>query len=295
MDNQDNRQDRYATGVASIIAGVAVAMGALSACLPRSSATFDGYGGTGYGGTGYGGTGYGGTGYGGTGYGGTGYGVATYGGAPYEGFTYGASGGDPYGQITSDFPPPSDGPETITAPTLDQPALLNQRVVSVAVVDVLVGPRQGGTAWDGTKQINEAVLRDLQALLSKAKAPGVVTAAALEAGKLLNGLSDKPDVAGSLEYQTPSGSGTIALPKNQDTWTPGWPTLRIQHVLLASQTRLVLTLYDVDVVNHDRIGTAVIDASALAAAADAGVVLQIPVEDQTLGQVLFVGLLVLPE
>jgi hypothetical protein len=170
------------------------------------------------------------------------------------------------------------------------------RLARVTINDVTVRPtKPGGAPWDGPgpTMTPEDAARLTEALGAPDPAREVTT---LLAGPVFQAF-DKPDIKGpaSLFLRTePRGSRTFR--GQADSMTP---TLRPKPswdgVPLDGTARIEVELIDEDLAFDDPIGTFVIDAETLAAAAERGIVYQISVADQTRHSVLFVGITVVLE
>lgn len=82
----------------------------------------------------------------------------------------------------------------------------------------------------------------------------------------------------------------------QDTYTPIWPYgWYYTNVPIDSDVRITVQLWDEDLVDDDPIGTAQINASDLKAALAAQDKFEVRVDDQTDGQLLFIGISVIEQ
>jgi hypothetical protein len=104
----------------------------------------------------------------------------------------------------------------------------------------------------------------------------------------------RPDPYGSAEVESVAGVVAHPLVMIKDTFTPQW-NVRWDRVPLTASTRLRVSLMDKDLANEDPIGEVVLNAQDLLGAMATGTNDQIRVDGQTNGQLLFVGVEVVPE
>jgi hypothetical protein len=162
--------------------------------------------------------------------------------------------------------------------------------VRVSIVSALIGPAKvDGTHWDGPgKQVDRATMSKLSSALVGVNA---YAAAATIMADLAQTALDKPDPKGSAVLETAHGTQTLALTMSfRDTFTPQWAAVTFDRVDLASDPRIRLTVNDHDAFQDDAIATVEIGRSAMEAAVRAGHIYQVPVADQSLNQLLFVGI-----
>jgi len=167
--------------------------------------------------------------------------------------------------------------------------------VQVRITDVTVGlVKTDGRPWDDVGVVSARDIADLSSALGAPDAAIAVTN--FLARPALEGI-DKPDVLGSatlfLGAAPPAKREFKGQPNSQKPSLDPAPVWR--NVPLDDSTRIEVTLFDEDLVNDDALGTFVIQAADLAAAAESGVVHQLQVAKQTGNSVLFVGLLVVPD
>ncbi len=169
------------------------------------------------------------------------------------------------------------------------------RVVSVQVLDAVISPGKATKdAWDGFGTVPDSVWSGLAAALGAPAPAGAVIA--FLGGQAVAAL-EKPDPFGtaSIHSQSVANSGveiSLATTSNnlEDTLLPSWPTPpRWDNVPLTSDLRVRITLLDEDLSNHDPIGVVELNASDLDAAARANQLYEVRVDDQSNGQLLFVG------
>lgn len=176
------------------------------------------------------------------------------------------------------------------------------RWVTVQIIDAIIAPgKADGTTWDGFGTIPSDVLSDVdQALAAINPVEGIL---AVLAGPALNGAIisvDKPDPYGVAQATTFGVVGdtywildrTHAL---QDTYTPIWPTFGYTNVPIDSDVRIAVELWDQDLSNDDPIGVAQINSADLKAALASQEKYEVRVDDQTDGQLLFLGISVVQQ
>jgi hypothetical protein len=176
------------------------------------------------------------------------------------------------------------------------------RWVTVQIVDAIIAPgKADGTTWDGFGTIPSDVLTDVdQALAAINPVEGIL---AVLAGPALNGALisvDKPDPYGVAQATTFGVVGdtywivdrTHALP---DTYTPIWPTFGYTNVPIDSDVRIAVEIWDQDISDDDPIGVAQINSADLKAALAAQAKYEVRVDDQTDGQLLFIGVSVVQQ
>jgi hypothetical protein len=162
--------------------------------------------------------------------------------------------------------------------------------VKVSIVSALIGPAKiDGTHWDGPgKQVGRATLSKLSSALVGVNA---YAAAATIMADLAQTALDKPDPEGLAVLETAQGTQMQDLKMFfRDTFTPQWAAVTFDRIDLASDPRIRLVLADVDAFQDDAIATIEIGRGAMEAAARAGQIYQVPVADQSLNQLLFVGI-----
>ena len=175
--------------------------------------------------------------------------------------------------------------------------------MSVQIVDAIIAPgKADGTAWDGTVTIPNSVLNALGTALAGGDPVGG-SLAVLAGPDLNNAISslDKPDAYGWAQATTFGVSGDeywLAQPSEavQDNYMPTWPeTWRYVNIPIDSDVRILVTLTDSDLVNDDPIGAAEINSTHLMSALAAQTKYEVRVDDQTDGQILFIGISVVQQ
>jgi hypothetical protein len=162
--------------------------------------------------------------------------------------------------------------------------------VKVSIASALIGPAKvDGTHWDGPgKQVDRATISKLSSALAGVNA---YAAAATIMADLAQAALDKPDPKGLAVLETAQGPQTRDLTMFfRDTFTPQWAAVTFDRIDLASDPRIRLVLADHDAFQDDAIATVEIGRSAMEAAARGGQIYQVPVADQSLNQLLFVGI-----
>jgi hypothetical protein len=175
----------------------------------------------------------------------------------------------------------------------------------VSLLGVIVGPaKKDNTQWDGPGKVPPEVFSDLSALLGtilkaagKPGAAGVAKLASFFASPAIASLA-KPDVEGAvtvyLNGMLDDRLVEFFLPKIQDSFTPDWPGADWDRVPIA-EARIRVQLTDSDPINDDPIGIVEIQSVDLINAAQAGNVYLVPVTEQSVNQVLFVKISVIPQ
>jgi hypothetical protein len=162
--------------------------------------------------------------------------------------------------------------------------------VKVSIVSALIGPAKvDGTHWDGPgKQVDRATISKLSSALAGVNA---YAAAATIMADLAQTALDKPDPKGLAVLETAQGTQMQDLTMFfRDTFTPQWAAVTFDRIDLSSDPRIRLILADHDAFQDDAIATVEIGRGAMEAAARAGQIYQVPVADQSLNQLLFVGI-----
>jgi hypothetical protein len=177
------------------------------------------------------------------------------------------------------------------------------RWVSVQIVDAIIAPgKADGTAWDGTVMIPDSVLNALGTALAGGDPAG--GSLAVLAGPDLNSAIislDKPDSYGWAQATVFGVTGDAyslaqASEAVQDNYTPIWPDVwRYVNVPIDSDVRILVSLWDSDLVNDDPIGAPEINSTDLMNALTAQRKYEVRVDDQTDGQLLFIGISVVQQ
>jgi hypothetical protein len=206
-----------------------------------------------------------------------------------QGQPYGPNGNAGYGGST--YGGPAAGAQV--PPAAPPPPAL----VTVQVVQALIGIKSNNKPWDGTGTISPDVIRSVETkLVSSGNWAAIAGAVSVELATIANSGFDSPDPFGTLQVYTPSGSFEAKIPYIPDTLSPNWTDLTINHVPLNDPgVRLRVTLIDRDAINNDPIGSAEINSADIAAAYAEARVYPVPVYLQGNRQLLFVGISVLPE
>ena len=173
--------------------------------------------------------------------------------------------------------------------------------VHIQLVDVVVSPsRADGAQWDGAMPaapFGREVFRDV-AFSSAPGTPWVHTWAGASPG----GGRERPDPHGWADLaisgawvaesarRWPSEGETFLV----DTLAARFDPLEWRDVPFDAGTRLRVTVLDRDFPSDEMMGVAEIPFAALVRALEVGGVLQVPVGDQTDGQVMSVGVSVTP-
>jgi hypothetical protein len=180
------------------------------------------------------------------------------------------------------------------------------RWVSVQIVDAIIAPgKTDGTAWDWdltTVTIPASVWNALGTALAGGDPLGG-TLAVLAGPELESAISttNKPDAYGWAQATVFGVSGDAywladrsdAIP---DNYTPIWPYgWHYTNVPIDSDVRILVNLSDKDLVNDDPIGAAEINSTDLMDALAVQQKFYVRVDDQTDGQLLFIGISVVQQ
>lgn len=151
-----------------------------------------------------------------------------------------------------------------------------------------------GAQWDGPGGVlPSGVLRALGTALG-APAPGLAVLELMN-GPMVASL-EKPDASGVAEIVTSRGPAfRTELPRVQDSFTPQFSDARWTHVPMDGSARLRVEVIDRDVTTDDPMGTLELNAEDFRAAAQAGHVHPVRVDEQTNRQVLFASISVIQE
>ena len=185
----------------------------------------------------------------------------------------------------------------------------NGRYVSVTFKDAIIGPgKVDHTSWDvGSAGGALTIPSDVLSALGTALASGnpVGGAVAVLAGPALNAAIDasaKPDAYG---WVSATAFGVVgdafyvadAAEAIEDNYTPVWPGtgLTFQNAPIDCDVRFDVTVVDSDLVNDDPIGAAEINSNDLKDALSAQQKFHVRVDDQTFGQLLFIGISVVQQ
>ncbi|MBX7123958.1 MAG: hypothetical protein K1X42_17665 [Opitutaceae bacterium] len=214
--------------------------------------------------------------------------VATYRPSPYGYATYNTlppnpgPGGQPlppgYAPPGSYVPPPSYAPPASYAPAAPQFA-------RVTLVGLLIAPgKTDGTHWDLGGEVSS---EDMQRLAFKLAAKEPYVGLAMFVASVTMPATAKPDIVGTAALMTSNGAEQpYNLAKIQDSFTPEW-NLSWAHVPLDGRARIHVQCLDMDLVNHDPVGTFELGPEAIRAAMRDGGVYPVAVDGQTSNQILF--------
>ncbi len=181
--------------------------------------------------------------------------------------------------------------------------------VTIRFVGAQIGPgKAGGSNWDGTGNISPEAAEAMLAVatqgasLSAAGAAGTASSVALNAA--VQGTA-APDVIGSVRVVGPTRTdlaktaGTwmaLATPaqKVEDSYTPTFTyQMEYQNWPVYEDTRFELSLWDGDLSQNDPIGVVQISKTNIDAALAKGSILEVPVGDQSSGQIVSVKISVM--
>jgi len=170
--------------------------------------------------------------------------------------------------------------------------------VNIALIDATVGPGTAqGKAWDGPGQVSIEVMQAVSQLLARAPARGKAAEAArtgavvAEITAAIASSIAPPDPRGQVELLVGGSSRRLPLPERHDTFRPTWSGVSFDQVPLVEGLRLRVQLFDADDIgSDDPIGTAELTYEDIVEALAHEQVVQIRVDRQTQGQLLFLGL-----
>lgn len=170
------------------------------------------------------------------------------------------------------------------------------RWVSVQFVDAIIAPAESnGSPWDGVGTVPQSVIDEVStALVGANPVAGVLAALADPALSTF----DPPDPYGTVQatvFGIPGpvypdlASSTNPVP---NTYNPIWPNggFTYTNVPIDSDVRILVSLWDSDLVYDDTIGAATINSSDLMTALAADHKYEVQVNDQTNNQLLFIGI-----
>jgi hypothetical protein len=170
--------------------------------------------------------------------------------------------------------------------------------VNIALIDATIGPGTAqGKAWDGPGTVPIAALQEVSRLLATAPMRGKAEEAAktgaviAEITAAIANVLARPDPRGQVELLVGGASRRLLLPERRDTLRPTWQGVSFDQVPLVEGMRLRIQLFDADDIgSDDPIGTAELTHEDIVAALTHEQVVQIRVDQQTQGQLLFVGI-----
>ena len=194
------------------------------------------------------------------------------------------------------YPPPvpGGGVYSTSSPTPPPPPL--PAFVRLTILDATIRVSKiDGSKWDGLpgEKVSPTVIAGLARALG---ASNPYTAVIGVLGSVSFGVTERPEPFGFADLLSNQGNQRLTLNADRDTLTPIWqgpPSW--SHVPLGPNTRIRISLWDKDLVNHDPIGVAELNAEHLAAALHARQVYQVRVAEQDNGQMLFIGISVMAE
>jgi hypothetical protein len=156
-------------------------------------------------------------------------------------------------------------------------------VVSVRIVNATVAPAKlDGTAWDGLGGIVPTLTAGAATAMGANTDVAIVVAHVT--GEALSHFT-RPDPYGWAE----SRGARVDLKKTSDTLSPSWNAPPLRKITLDGTARVRVHLMDHDLDADDTIGDVELSDHDLRLALAAGKVHQLRVDDQTHGQVLFIG------
>jgi hypothetical protein len=172
-------------------------------------------------------------------------------------------------------------------------------LVTFRLVDVMISPtRLDGKPWDSVAHIDDPGARDriVTAMNHASNAKGAYDAASTAMSHLGNEWGGLPDVGGTASVDVGDGKmQTYSFDGEKDSLTPHFDT-RWEHVPLSHWTTVRMYFVDRETTGKSDIGAVVLSPLDLAAALEKnGRAHHVRVDDQTNGQILFVGIAVKAE
>ena len=180
--------------------------------------------------------------------------------------------------------------------------------MSVQIVDAIIAPgKADGTSWDETYDgyVPASVLTELGDRASRRESCWRDVSRPRWPPNLNNAIElvrTKPDAYGTAQATTFGVAGDaywLAHDRSdaiQDNYTPIWPYgWHYTNVPIDSDVRILVNLSDKDLVNDDPIGAAEINSTDLMDALAAQQKFYVRVDDQTAGQLLFIGISVVQQ
>lgn len=186
---------------------------------------------------------------------------------------------------------------TISAGCGPAPQRLPNRV-HIALIDATIAPGTAqGKSWDGSSQVSFDVLQNVSKLLATMPTQGRVQdatragAVVAEIGAAIASRFVPPDPKGYVDLLVAGTSRRLVLREQQDTFHPTWAGIAFDQVPLVEGLRMRVQLFDADDFgSDDPIGTAELTYDDIVEALSYEQVVQIRVDSQTQGQLLFLGI-----
>ena len=161
--------------------------------------------------------------------------------------------------------------------------------VTIHIANITVRPtRPDGRYWDGIGNVPYSTVSRIGQLAMQDPRIGIPALLAIA----VNYGTRRPDIAGRVElFRNGFSEGSVELPRQQDTvqYQPygpvGWRNMPTD-----GDPRIRVQLWDIDLENHDSMGSFELNSSHLSRAYNARSIHQVNVSDQTSGSILFVGI-----
>jgi hypothetical protein len=138
-------------------------------------------------------------------------------------------------------------------------------MVTAEVVGAAIAPgKADGMSWDGVPATKIPPEADAEIRKALAEPEGTKKVAPLLAKLVAKGI-EPPDPQGTVQaFAGDAAQGAPqTLPKVQDTFTPTWSSVRIEHLKLDDRARLRVHIEDADDGGGDPIGDVDMDATAM--------------------------------
>lgn len=166
------------------------------------------------------------------------------------------------------------------------------------MIDATVAPGTAqGKSWDGPGLVSIEVMQGVSKLLARIPARGRVEdatktgAVVAEIGAAIAASIAPPDPKGQADLLVAGTSRRLSLPERHDTFHPTWSGITFDQVPLVEGLRLRVQLFDADDIgSDDPIGTAELTYEDIVEALSYEQVVQLRVDNQTNGQLLFLGI-----
>jgi hypothetical protein len=171
--------------------------------------------------------------------------------------------------------------------------------VQVIIRDAVIAPsKSDGRVWDGFGSVPQDKLVSLGSLMRSGHPAAIAANVVTFVGSIAGHGVEAPEPYGMADLFVGGqswGPRTLDRQGQRDTCTPFWDGATWDRVPLSPAVHISGQLLDRDIEYHDSIGNFVINYGHLVEALRARRVYPVKVDDQTSGQVLFVGLEVWPQ
>ncbi|WP_437715958.1 hypothetical protein WMF45_05805 [Sorangium sp. So ce448] len=158
--------------------------------------------------------------------------------------------------------------------------------------------KSDGRVWDGVGSVPQEQLSKLGSMMRSGHPVAIATNVAMFVGRLANSGVEAPEPYGVADLFVggqPWGQRPLDRQGQRDTCTPMWDGAVWDRVPLSPAVHISGQILDRDLAYPDAIGNFVINYGHLVEALHARRVYPVKVDDQAMGQVLFVGIEVWPQ